>query len=405
MPDPVLPRAQATANSGGPLSREYYDFLRLMLSSLLSVVDAESSDAAQIASILARLDALEAETDATINGLASVEVFGSLESGLVQIQLEGDTDTPGNTYYYGTGPDGTKGWSTVESALDVASGDLTKTVGSDGVTTLGLDDTAVTPGSYSSANITVDAKGRITAASNGSGGGNTDPSVGIINPDFDFLGKPPTSTAASAGASYPWVTQIIGSGGGITSVNGGAAAPGVWRLDAGTANTGTGQGITSISLGNVANMTTGGGEIVIPFRFAVPTLSDGTNTFVVSLGMRDAWLGGASDRIAVNYTHSVNSGKLTLNSQQGGGAVSTVNGTTTVVAGTMISGRIVINAAGTQADLYVGSAASPEATITATMPTAAMNLGGIILKSAGTTSRTFDLDYLGPPQQTFTTAR
>ena len=153
---PVLPKAQAPISGRDPTTREWYEFFR----KLLQFVGENSSVAPDIQSILQRLTALEADQSASamIQGFGSIVVNGSLAGGVITISLQGEDEGIGPTYYYGTGPDGVKGFYPVADAFDVDG--LTKGVDpGTGIVTFGLPDITPTPGGTLLL-TTFDGKGR-----------------------------------------------------------------------------------------------------------------------------------------------------------------------------------------------------------------------------------------------------
>ena len=203
----------------------------------------------------------------------------------------------------------------------------------------------------------------------------------------------------SSGVLNPFFTSGAGTGATVGASSTDAAnRVGIASAETGTTATGRAAIATSTSA-----ILLGGGEVVFEAAINIPTLSDGTDTYIARFGLQDNAAAESTDGVYFEYDSgtSANWRIVTANST----TRTKTTTSTAVAAATWMRLKIVINAAGTLATFYINDVSI--GTISTNIPTGAGRSTGVIMnivKSLGSNNRTIRVDWVHVTY-TFTSAR
>lgn len=196
----------------------------------------------------------------------------------------------------------------------------------------------------------------------------------IINEDF--------LTSSTQGQSA-WSTSGTGTGSGISTVIDpvtGGANPGVLRLAMGTTTTGT-AGISSNASTKIFNLSNG--TIYHETIIRLGTLSNGTDTYAVQVGMTDqaGTFPDANNGVYFKYSNGINSGNWACVCANSATTTTINTSVAAITTGFVRLGWVYTPGSGVQ--FFIGGVS--QGTTTTNLPTANLNYVATTTKSAGTT--------------------
>lgn len=198
----------------------------------------------------------------------------------------------------------------------------------------------------------------------------------------------------SGGKTYTFDDYLQGStsadlGWATSNQNGGAATKGNLDRHLGTLECSTGiatNGASMYRLNGVQQI--GGVAFKFGFYIKIPVLSDGTDTFLVELGMIQGLFAttAITDGVFFSYTHGTNSGKWLINNKAS--SVSTPLDSGVAGSTNWTYFEISVNAAGTSVSYYINGVQTSNSPDTANIPVGVdLTFFYRINKTAGTNAR------------------
>lgn len=202
------------------------------------------------------------------------------------------------------------------------------------------------------------------------------------NLQWDAAGDSPVPVTPNTDAAHPGVIGTASIASGSSGISLGASAAGAIMRP----------------------IVLGGGAITVNWVMKVGTLSDGTNTYTLRIGMGDNQTGDQANGVYFEYTHTLNSGNW-VGKTAAASSRSSANSAVAVQTSTYVNLKITINAAATSVSFFVNSVEIANSPLATNIPTLAVTPFFHIVRAAGTIPADavlVDLFYL---TQTLTTPR